>query len=115
MALSGCGLFTSAEGNWEGTCQASGYSIDAVLDISDDQGGDLSGDFTLSGSGNAVTMTGDGSRDGMDIEMDLAMQQSGYTLNTTFKGEMDGDDMTGTWGYSQSGYTVSALCDLSRN
>ncbi len=115
LALVGCGLFTTAEGKWEGTCTSSGYSINAVLDISDDKGGDLTGDFTLSGSGNMLTMSGDGTRDGTSIDMDLPLSQSGYTLDTTFTGEMDGDTLTGTWGYSASGYSASVPCELTRN
>ena len=115
LALSGCGLFLSAEGNWEGSCIANGQAAEGVLDISEDKGGDLKGDFTLTGSGQALFMQGDGTRDGTDIDMDFILTVSGYSVPTTFKGEMDGDDLTGVWRLTQSGYTVSAECDFSRD
>lgn len=115
LAFTGCGLFLSAEDNWEGTCIANGQAAEGVLDISDDQGGDLKGDLTLTFSGQTLFMQGDGTRDGTDIDMDFMLTVSGYSVPTTFKGEMDGDDLTGVWRLTQSGYTSSAECDFSRD
>ena len=112
LAFLGC---TSAEGSWEGTCAASGYSYTTVLDISDDKGGDLTGDFTVRNSGYSITGPVDGSRDKKDVDLDITVVSSGYSFPTTFSGEMDGDDMDGTWVWAFGGYTQSYACDLSRD
>lgn len=111
-ALVGC---TNAEGNWDGTCTYSGYTVPAVLDIASDKGGDLTGDLTVTYSGATVVFSGTGQRDGVNVDMDLSYTLSGYTLPTTFDGQMDGDTMFGTWSYHQSGYDMALVCDLSRS
>lgn len=110
-SLAGC---TNAEGNWEGSCTFSGYTIPAVLDIASDKGGDLSGDLTVTSSGATVVFSGTGTRDGVNVNMDLSYTLSGYSLPTTFDGQIDGDTMFGTWSYRQSGYDMALICDLSR-
>ncbi|MSP56031.1 MAG: hypothetical protein EXR69_10565 [Myxococcales bacterium] len=112
FAFLGC---TSAEGVWEGTCSGSGYPVDTVLDISDDKGGDLDGNFTITSSGYSVSGLASGSRDGSSIDLDIPLVGSGMSIATTFDGEMDGNDMTGYWIISQSGYTMTYTCDLSRD
>ncbi|MSP56032.1 MAG: hypothetical protein EXR69_10570 [Myxococcales bacterium] len=112
LSFMGC---TSAERIWAGTCRVSGYPIDAVLDILDDKGGDLDGNFTITSSGYVISAAASGSRDGSSIDLDIPMFVAGYPVATTFVGEMDGNDLPGDWTLTQSGYSTTYACDLSRD
>lgn len=113
LALTGCGLFLNASGNFEGMCEGSGYEFAFELDL-DESSGDLEGDASFSVSGTTYRGDLEGERDGDEIEVDIEFEISGYTAPGTFEGKLDGDELSGDLTIVGSGVSPVLKCDLER-
>lgn len=109
LSLLGCGLFTSAAGDWDGECSASGYSLGLEMEIKD-SGGKLTGDATISVSGMSLGGTLKGDRDGSEVTIKMTWPTGDDPLVLEFEGELDGDDLEGE--LDMSGYNVD--CSFER-